>query len=97
MAITYAGDFNGIRDTAYQMVSLGNQIGDRVYASENFAKKHMADWSDDAKDQYEIVKVQWNNAITKMKDILNEQAAPALHTIVDNMEYTEVQNQKAWQ
>ncbi len=93
---TYAGNFPGIRDTANNIVSLGGQIGDRVYASETFANNHMQDWSDTARTQYNIVKGQWNKAIGEMNRILAEQAGPSLHKMVDNMELTEQQNLKGW-
>jgi uncharacterized protein YukE len=93
---TYAGDFNGIRDTATQIVALGGQIGDRVYASENFANNHMQNWSDTAREQYNTVKDQWNKAIGEMNRILAEQAGPSLNKMVDNMELTEQQNLRGW-
>jgi hypothetical protein len=93
---TYAGNFLGIRDTASTIVALGGQIGDRVYASENFANNQMQNWSDTARTQYDTVKQQWNKAIGEMNRILAEQAGPSLHKMVDNMELTEQQNLRGW-
>jgi uncharacterized protein YukE len=93
---TYAGNFHGIRDTASTIVALGGQIGDRVYASENFANNQMENWTDDARTQYNTVKQQWNTAIGEMNRILAEQAGPSLNKMVDNMELTEQQNQRGW-
>jgi uncharacterized protein YukE len=85
-----------VMDTVTHIQTAGNQIRDRLYQSEYFAEHHMQDWYDDAKTQYQDTKTQWNNAIQEMNRVLNEEAAPALYNMVDNVMMTERQNARGW-
>src|SRR4051794_34299777 len=77
--------------------SAHNQIDTALDNLERYAQSQLASWLGGAQEAYRVHKAGWDGNVNAMKDVMTNNAIPALNNILANYEHTEKINTNGWQ
>jgi uncharacterized protein YukE len=86
-----------LEDTATRLQNMGNKVLDDLQALITAADNSCEQWfGSTAKDAYHQHRQEWVDGMNAMRDILNNQAVPAVRNSLDNYTHTENINKQLW-
>lgn len=95
--ITYKYSADAIISGMEAIKSAHNQIDTALDNLEVYAQSQLATWTGGAQDAYRTHKAEWDKGVDVMKDVMTNNAIPALNHILENYQTTERLNCNGWQ